>query len=60
MIKLNKINKSFGEGLSEVHVLKNLSLDVNTGEFVAVMGKSGWGKDDAFKYSWDSGKCRFR
>ena len=58
MIKLNKINKSFGEGLSEVHVLKNLSLDVNTGEFVAVMGKL-W-KDDAFKYSWDSGKCRFR
>lgn len=44
MIKLNKINKSFGEGLSEVHVLKNLSLDVNTGEFVAVMGKSGCGK----------------
>ena len=59
MIKLNKINKSFGEGLSEVHVLKNLSLDVNTGEFVAVMGKRLW-KDDAFKYSWDSGKCRFR
>ena len=44
MIKLNKINKSFGEELSEVHVLKNLSLDVNTGEFVAVMGKSGCGK----------------
>ena len=40
MIKLNKINKSFGEELSGVHVLKNLSLDVNTGEFVAIMGKS--------------------
>ena len=44
MIKLNKINKSFGEELSGVHVLKNLSLDVNTGEFVAIMGKSGCGK----------------
>ena len=40
MIKLNKINKSFGEELSGVHVLKNLSLDVNTGEFVAIMGRA--------------------
>lgn len=44
MIRLNKINKSFGEGESEVHVLKNLSLEVNDGEFVAIMGKSGCGK----------------
>ena len=44
MIRLNKINKSFGEGESEVHVLKNLSLEVKDGEFVAIMGKSGCGK----------------
>lgn len=38
------IHKSFGRGLSKVHVLRGLDLDVRRGEFLAVMGPSGCGK----------------
>ena len=41
MIRIKNINKSFGEGESEVHVIRDMSLDVKEGEFVAIMGKSG-------------------
>ena len=44
MIRIKNINKSFGEGESEVHVIRDMSLDVKEGEFVAIMGKSGCGK----------------
>ena len=44
MIRVKNINKSFGEGESEVHVIRDMSLDVKEGEFVSIMGKSGGGK----------------
>jgi putative ABC transport system ATP-binding protein len=38
------ICRSFGTGDLEIQVLKDVSLNINQGEFVAIMGKSGAGK----------------
>ncbi|MDD2594882.1 MAG: ABC transporter ATP-binding protein [Bacteroidales bacterium] len=43
MIKLENINKSYVNGTS-LHVLKGLNLNIEKGEFVAIMGASGSGK----------------
>ncbi len=44
MIVLKNISKNFGNGGNEVCVLKDVSLHVEKGEFVAIVGKSGSGK----------------
>lgn len=44
VIELNNICKSFYLGDEELKVLKNISLTVNKGEFVAIVGASGSGK----------------
>ncbi len=41
MIKFNKVNKIYPNGL---HALKDISLDIEQGEFVAIIGLSGAGK----------------
>jgi len=38
------LHKSFGHGSARVHVLRGLDLQVQRGEFLAVMGPSGCGK----------------
>jgi len=42
-LTVDQVNKYFHEPVP-FHVLKNISFEVNRGEFVAVMGKSGSGK----------------
>lgn len=44
MIIGDRIVKSFGEGDEKRNVLDGVSVEINEGEFVAVMGPSGSGK----------------
>ncbi len=45
--KLSKISKHYGEGDLVVKALDNLNLEVNKGDYLAVMGASGSGKSTA-------------
>lgn len=44
IITLNNINKSYKIGENSLHVLKNIDLVVEKGDFVAILGASGSGK----------------
>ncbi|WP_035766963.1 ABC transporter ATP-binding protein [Butyrivibrio sp. NC2002] len=43
-LELQNIKKSFGEGDSRIEVLKDISLGIEKGEFVVLLGPSGSGK----------------
>ena len=43
-LELKKVSKIYGEGSDRTHVLDNINLGVNEGEFVAIVGFSGSGK----------------
>ncbi len=44
LIKLSHINKSYGDGKFSVPVLHDVSLSIEEGEYLAIMGPSGSGK----------------
>jgi putative ABC transport system ATP-binding protein len=44
LVNLEKIEKVFHRGSEEIHVLRDLNLQVASGEFLALMGPSGSGK----------------
>ena len=44
MLEIKNISKIYGEGTARVVALNNVSLRVNEGDFIAVMGPSGSGK----------------
>ncbi|MBX4173461.1 ABC transporter ATP-binding protein [Weissella viridescens] len=44
MLELKQINKFFMHGKEKQHVLKDINITINDGEFVAIMGHSGSGK----------------
>ena len=44
MLELRQVSKMYGQGAAEVHALREVSLEVDAGSMVAVMGPSGSGK----------------
>lgn len=44
MIKVRNLQKTYGHGSTAVHALRGINLDVDDGEFIAIMGRSGSGK----------------
>jgi len=44
MISIRDLNKSYKMGKNKLHVLKGINLEIDEGEFVAIMGSSGSGK----------------
>ena len=44
MIKVENLIKIYGKGVNATHALRGVTLKVDSGEFVAVMGRSGSGK----------------
>lgn len=44
LVEIKDVSKSYIRGMQEIPVLRNISLDVHVGEFLALMGPSGSGK----------------
>ena len=44
IIRTNKLSKTFSTGATQLHVIKNLDLEIGTGDFTVIMGSSGSGK----------------
>ncbi len=44
MIHIRQLHKSYHTGAISLHVLKGINLDIETGEYVSIMGASGSGK----------------
>ena len=44
LIRLEEINKVYDTGVASVHALRDINLEIASGEYVAIMGPSGSGK----------------
>lgn len=44
ILKLENIEKKYSGSVEELHIINNLSLDVEEGEFISILGRSGSGK----------------
>ncbi|OKL50530.1 ABC transporter ATP-binding protein [Boudabousia marimammalium] len=44
IMEATEVSKTYGSGLAKVHALKNVSLSIFRGDFLAIMGASGSGK----------------
>ena len=44
LVTLNQVTRTYGSGQATVHALRGIDLQINSGDFLAVMGASGSGK----------------
>jgi ABC-type lipoprotein export system ATPase subunit len=44
VLRIEKLNRIYGEGNAQNHVLKDISFTLKAGEFTALIGQSGSGK----------------
>ncbi len=44
ILEIKDLNKYYGSGTNRVHILKNINLSIQKGDFVAIIGQSGSGK----------------
>lgn len=44
ILKLENVQKNYDEKNESLHILRNLNLDVEKGEFISILGRSGSGK----------------
>ncbi|EIJ73136.1 macrolide ABC transporter ATP-binding protein/membrane protein [Haemophilus parahaemolyticus HK385] len=44
VIEIEQLNKYFGEGENRAHILKDVNVSIQQGDFVAIIGASGSGK----------------
>ena len=63
MISIRQLNKSYRVGERSLHVLEDLDMSVDAGEFVSIMGSSGSGKSTLLNIlgildGYDSGEYR--
>jgi ABC-type nitrate/sulfonate/bicarbonate transport system ATPase subunit len=49
VLKIEGLEKYYGEGDSRLHVLHDLTIDIHDGEFICILGKSGCGKSTLLK-----------
>tara|TARA_A100001011_G_C14272049_1_gene827411 strand:+ start:1382 stop:2050 length:669 start_codon:yes stop_codon:yes gene_type:complete len=64
LLKIEKINKSYLDGYSELNVLSNISINIESNEIIILMGPSGSGKTTLLNLishidSYDDGKIEF-
>ena len=63
LIEIEKLNKYFGTGENQAHILKDINLSIDRGDFVAIIGASGSGKSTLMNIigcldTASSGVCR--
>ena len=44
LIKLEKLSKTYKKGENKIFALRDINFDIEQGEFVSIVGKSGSGK----------------
>ncbi|MBC2855846.1 MAG: ABC transporter ATP-binding protein [Cetobacterium sp.] len=44
ILKLEKLNKKYKESVENLHIIRDLDLEIQEGEFISILGKSGSGK----------------
>lgn len=63
LIEIEKLNKYFGTSENQAHILKDINLSIDQGDFVAIIGASGSGKSTLMNIigcldTASSGVCR--